>query len=41
MTLKIVDMCRKANVTVNNAFQAIWSIVLQRYNNLEDVVFEQ
>lgn len=39
MTLKIVDMCRKANVTVNNAFQAIWSIVLQRYNNLEDVVF--
>lgn len=39
MTLKIVNMCRKANVTVNNAFQAIWSIVLQRYNNLKDVVF--
>lgn len=38
-TSKIVDMCRKANVTVNNAFQAIWSIVLQRYNNIDDVVF--
>lgn len=38
-TLKIVDMCRKSNVTVNNAFQAIWSIILQRYNNQDDVVF--
>lgn len=39
VTSKIVDMCRKANVTVNNAFQAIWAIVLQRYNNIDDVVF--
>jgi iturin family lipopeptide synthetase B len=39
LTSKIVDICRKANVTVNNAFQAIWAIVLQRYNNIDDVVF--
>lgn len=38
-TSKITDICRKNNVTINNAFQAIWAVLLQKYNNVDDVVF--
>ncbi|MDP4143547.1 MAG: amino acid adenylation domain-containing protein [Bacillota bacterium] len=39
LTSKVVDVCRKNNVTLNNVFQAIWAILLQKYNNVDDVVF--
>jgi amino acid adenylation domain-containing protein len=39
VTSKIVDISRKNNVTLNHVFQAIWAILLQRYNRVEDVVF--
>jgi len=32
-------IARKNQVTLNSVFQAIWGIVLQRYNNCDDVVF--
>lgn len=39
LTAKIIDICRKNNVTINNAFQAIWAVLLQKYNNTDDIVF--
>ncbi|WP_167956551.1 non-ribosomal peptide synthetase [Anaerosporobacter faecicola] len=32
-------LCKKTNVTLNNVFQAVWAILLQRYSNTDDVVF--
>ncbi len=39
LTSQMVDLCKKNNVTLNNAFQAIWAVLLQKYNNVDDVVF--
>lgn len=39
ITANIIDICRKNNVTINNAFQAIWAVLLQKYNNVSDIVF--
>lgn len=36
---KLVKMANTKNITMNNIFQTIWAILLQRYNNVNDVVF--
>lgn len=36
---KLKDIALDCKVTINTVFQAIWGIMLQRYNNTEDVVF--
>jgi amino acid adenylation domain-containing protein len=38
-TDKIKYLARNAKVTVNTIFQCIWGILLQKYNDNEDVVF--
>jgi len=38
-TEKLKEIAKANNVTVNTVFQGIWGIILQRYNNVEDVVF--
>ena len=38
-TTKLINIARKHNVTINTIFQTIWGILLQKYNNTEDVVF--
>ncbi|WP_051541303.1 non-ribosomal peptide synthetase [Caldalkalibacillus mannanilyticus] len=38
-TKQLVDLSHTYQVTVNSVFQAIWGILLQRYNNTNDVVF--
>ncbi|MCL6457173.1 MAG: amino acid adenylation domain-containing protein, partial [Gorillibacterium sp.] len=35
----IVRLCRQHHVTTNTLFELCWGIVLQRYNNVQDVVF--
>jgi amino acid adenylation domain-containing protein/non-ribosomal peptide synthase protein (TIGR01720 family) len=39
ITVKLTDVVHKYNVTINSFFQTIWGILLQRYNNTDDVVF--
>ena len=36
---RLEDIAKKNNTTLSTVFQAIWGILLQRYNNTEDVVF--
>ena len=36
---KLKSICSEKNVTMNNAIQAIWSLLLCQYNNTDDVVF--
>nr|WP_258876039.1 amino acid adenylation domain-containing protein [Clostridium sp. CF011] len=38
-TNKLENIARKNKATVNTVFQTIWGILLQRYNNVNDVVF--
>ncbi|EGO65801.1 non-ribosomal peptide synthetase [Acetonema longum] len=38
-TQGIENIARQNNVTLNTVMQAIWGILLQRYNNTDDVVF--
>ncbi|MFC7443125.1 amino acid adenylation domain-containing protein [Laceyella putida] len=33
------DLARTSHVTLNNLFQTIWGVLLQKYNNTEDAVF--
>ncbi|MCB2354692.1 non-ribosomal peptide synthetase [Clostridium estertheticum] len=35
----LLHIAKEINVTVNTVFQTLWGILLQRYNNTEDVVF--
>ncbi|UCH92481.1 MAG: AMP-binding protein, partial [Candidatus Aminicenantes bacterium] len=35
----LMELARKNRVTLNILFRAIWGILLQRYNNTDDVVF--
>ena len=39
LTDKLKDIAGKNKITVNTIFQTVWGILLQRYNNVEDVVF--
>ncbi|MBX4267609.1 amino acid adenylation domain-containing protein, partial [Clostridium estertheticum] len=39
LTDKLKNVAGKNKVTVNTIFQTVWGILLQRYNNAEDVVF--
>ncbi|MCR8984709.1 amino acid adenylation domain-containing protein [Brevibacillus laterosporus] len=39
LTAKLTRLARHYQVTMNHVFQAVWSILLQRYNNTDDVVF--
>ncbi|TPG68111.1 amino acid adenylation domain-containing protein [Brevibacillus laterosporus] len=39
LTAKLTGLARRYQVTMNHVFQAVWSILLQRYNNTDDVVF--
>gem|GEM_PF-2357628 len=36
---KLITLAKTSNVTLNTIFQVIWGILLQRYNNTDDVVF--
>ena len=39
ITNKLKNIAKNNNVTVNTIFQTVWGILLQRYNNVDDVVF--
>ncbi|UHA73332.1 non-ribosomal peptide synthetase [Paenibacillus sp. 481] len=39
LTDRLVSLAREYQVTVSSLFQAIWGVVLQYYNNTDDVVF--
>ncbi|MFC2145920.1 amino acid adenylation domain-containing protein [Acidobacteriota bacterium] len=39
ITVEINKLARQLGVTVNNIFQAVWGVILQGYNNSEDIVF--
>ena len=39
LTKGLAGIAGKNNVTINTVFQALWGILLKRYNSLEDVVF--
>ncbi|KZS47035.1 hypothetical protein AWU65_14430 [Paenibacillus glucanolyticus] len=39
LTNKLKNICNNHHVTMNNMFQTIWGILLQKYNNTNDVVF--
>ncbi|QQP77975.1 amino acid adenylation domain-containing protein [Bacillus sp. TK-2] len=39
MTRNIIQLANRNQVTFNTVLQAIWGILLARYNNIEDVVF--
>ncbi len=39
LTEKLVEISKKYKVTINTIVQAVWGILLQRYNNTDDVVF--
>ena len=39
MTNKLTKLAAKANVTINNVLETAWGILLQKYNNVSDVVF--
>lgn len=36
---RIESVARSKNVTINTVLQAVWGILLQKYNNTDDVVF--
>ncbi|SFB46080.1 non-ribosomal peptide synthetase, partial [Clostridium frigidicarnis] len=36
---KLSEICNKSKVTMNTIFQCIWGIILQKYNNTNDVIF--
>ncbi|MDO5850912.1 MAG: amino acid adenylation domain-containing protein [Methanobacteriaceae archaeon] len=36
---KLKELAKNNDVTINTVFEAIWSILLQKYNNTNDVVF--
>ncbi|CCF12774.1 plipastatin synthase subunit D [Brevibacillus laterosporus GI-9] len=38
-TSELSKLAKKYQVTINHLFQAVWGILLQRYNNNDDVVF--
>jgi hypothetical protein len=38
-TRGLADLASKNQVTLNTVFQALWGLVLQKYNNTDDVVF--
>ena len=38
-SLKISEFANEHNITVSIMFEAVWSIILQKYNRTEDVVF--
>ncbi|MDP4180345.1 MAG: amino acid adenylation domain-containing protein, partial [Bacillota bacterium] len=39
MTGKLTAIAKEQQVTLNSMFQAIWGVMLQKYNNAKDVVF--
>ncbi len=39
LTTKLREIANKNNVTLNIVFQTAWGILLQKYNNTDDVVF--
>nr|WP_261378279.1 non-ribosomal peptide synthetase [Paenibacillus agilis] len=39
LTKQIEILAKNNNVTINTVFQSVWAIQLQRYNNVDDVVF--
>jgi len=39
LTNAVIDLSKKRLITVSTLFQTVWGILLQRYNNREDVVF--
>ena len=39
LTKQLETIARQAKVTLNIIFEAIWGLLLQRYNNTDDVVF--
>lgn len=36
---QLMQIAKKNNVTINNIFEAAWGILLQKYNNYNDVIF--
>lgn len=36
---KLAYLSKKNNVTINTLFQAVWAVILQKYNSTNDVVF--
>ncbi|NFC41929.1 hypothetical protein EXN11_20220, partial [Clostridium botulinum] len=38
-TKKLERIVKTERVTMNTIIQAVWGILLQRYNNIDDVVF--
>ena len=36
---KLEDIAKNNNVTLNTIIQTVWGIILQRYNNADDIVF--
>lgn len=38
-TRRLTELSKQLNVTLNTLFQTMWGIVLQKYNNCNDVVF--
>ncbi|MDW7617945.1 amino acid adenylation domain-containing protein, partial [Peribacillus simplex] len=39
MTESLMNISKQAKVTINTVIQAVWGILLQKYTNMEDVVF--
>ncbi|QUI24146.1 amino acid adenylation domain-containing protein [Vallitalea pronyensis] len=39
ITKKLSDLAKESKVTLNTVMQSIWGILLQQYNNTDDVVF--
>jgi iturin family lipopeptide synthetase B len=36
---KLAEITQKEKITLNNLIESVWGVVLQRYNNLDDVIF--
>ena len=36
---KLAEVAQKGKITFNNLMESVWGVVLQKYNNLDDVVF--
>ncbi len=39
LTNQLMQIAKKNNVTMNNIFEAAWGMLLQKYNNSNDVIF--
>lgn len=39
LTLQLMQLAKKKNATINNIYEAAWGILLQKYNNCNDVIF--